>query len=157
MIRLDRLNVLFGALLGLTGLYFAAAGPAAGPAFGLGTLPAPGGDGLEVPGEWRLVGFVRMFGGALLLGGLILWSVGRSLDPARVRAFAVTVAGGASLAAALAFSQQTALWNTSGGWTLTALFALMALAYGAAAVTAAAPARDPGSATTAGRTAGAIH
>ena len=137
--RLGTLNAVFGALLAVTGLYFAAAGPAATAAFGVPGLPDPGGGPVDVPAEWRLVGFVRMFGVVLLLAGLLLWAVGRHLSPGRVRTFATKVAVGAGLAFVLAAIQQTALWNTLAGWGLTGLLGGMVVAYGWVAARTGAP------------------
>lgn len=131
--RVERLNAIFGTLLGLLGLYFAAEGPAAGRAFGIASFPPVGGGMMEVPAEWRLVAFVRMFGVALLLAGLILWAVGRDVRPERMRRFAVMVALGSAAACLLAIAQQLSLWNTGAGAGLATLLGLMAVAYGWAA------------------------
>jgi hypothetical protein len=128
--RVERLNTIFGALLGMTGVYFVAAGPAATRAFGVSSFPPLGGATMEVAPEWRLVAFVRMFGVVLLLAGVILWAVGHYLRPERVRGFAAMVAGGSGVACVLAVAQQTALWNTGAGAALAILLGLMAVAYG---------------------------
>lgn len=132
--KIGTINLVFGALLVVVGIYIAAAGPSAGPAFGIPNMPPAGGGAVEVPAEWRLLAFMRMFGIILFMSGVMLWGVGRYLAPERVRVFAIMVAGASAIACVLAIIQQTALWNSFGGVALTALLALMALAYGWLAV-----------------------
>lgn len=132
--RIQKLNVIVGSLLGVVGLYFAAAGPAAASAFGIAGFPPPGGGSIEVAAEWRLAAFMRMFGAALLLSGAVLIGVGRHLQPGRAHEFALLIAGTSGLACALAVSQQTAIWNTAAGAAVAVLLGAVSLAYGWAAL-----------------------
>lgn len=138
---IGKLNVVVGGVLAFLGVGVAAAGPAVLPAFGVDAMPPAGGGAVEIPAEWRLVAFTRMFGVTLLVLGSALFGIGSHVGAGRERAFAGAVAGSSGLAFAMALVQQTAIWETLAGAAVTAAFGVMAVAYGWAAIRAnAAPA-----------------
>lgn len=128
--NIGKLNLLMGGFLALVGLGLAAAGPAAMPAFGVETMPPAGGGTTDVPAEWRLVAFSRLFGASVFLLGAILVAIGDQLGAGQTRLFAGLVAGSSALVFVLAVVQQTAIWNTVGGAVVAAVFAVLAMAYG---------------------------
>lgn len=142
-----KLNVAAGTLLGIVGLGLAAAGPAAMPAFGVDVLP-PASAAALAPAEWRLVAFARMFGMALFLCGAVLFIVGQHIPGGRARLFSLTMAIASALVLVMTVVQQTAIWNTTAGAVLSAVFAALVLAYGWAAIRTKGAAAAPADATT---------
>lgn len=131
---IGRLNTIVGGTLALVGLGVAAAGPSVMPAFGVEAMPPAGGAAVEVPAEWRLVAFTRMFGVTVFVLGAALFGMGSDIGRNRVRMFAGAVAASSGLAFVVALVQQTAIWGTAAGAGVTATFGVVALAYGWAAI-----------------------
>jgi len=90
-------------------------------------LGADPGGGLPL---WFQLSFMRMFAAAIAgLGAIVLWSASR-LSSEQLRSFITLVAfvlGGLGFVSA---TQQIAIWSSTAGWLLAALFLSLAFVYG---------------------------
>ncbi len=82
---------------------------------------------------WHLTAFGRMFGAALFSLGLLLLALRKAAEsfPAEIRRgviFALLL--GNLLAFVVAITQQSSVWLNAAGATLSAVFAVLTLAYG---------------------------
>jgi MFS family permease len=88
-------------------------------------------DWRDVPIEiWVLGSAIRMAGAALFILGMILIAVRRVADKSTRRALTLGLFIAYSLTTLLALAQQTAIWNSSMGWVIVGVCALLAAGYG---------------------------
>ena len=81
-------------------------------------------------GFWYQLSFMRLFGVALIgLAILSLWGASQ-LIAAQQRSLAQTLGGLFAALAAMAVAQQVAIWGTTAGWGIAAVFGTVAAMYG---------------------------
>lgn len=100
----------------------------AAEALGLGiALPPAGSADSSAMGYWFQLSLVRLLAcGAAALGATLLWCQSH-LGSEQLAALARLLGGLAALFAALAVAQQVAIWNSPGGWVLSAALASAAV------------------------------
>lgn len=126
----ERLTRLASLVLIVLGIVLAGWGPMVAPAFGVPAGPAPELAGSGSTGWWGLAAFVRLFGAVLLVLGAVLWAVRPSVGEVGRKRFAATMAVALLLTGLVALLQQIAVWETTAGLALAALFVVLGLAYG---------------------------
>lgn len=127
---IERLTGLTSLVLIVLGVALAGWGPMIAPPFGIPASPAPELTGSASAAWWGLAAFVRLFGAALVGVGAVLWAVRPSVGEVGRKRFAATMAVVLLLTGLVALLQQIAVWETTAGLALAALFPVLGLVYG---------------------------
>lgn len=130
MLTLPRL-ITFNAILAMAlGIGFALYGPLMLAFFGIGDIPSQ-----EALLYWNIAAFARLFGAGLFSVGLLLFALRTPLTKSELsgqsrRGVIFSLLLGNLLTTIVMLTQQASVWNAWAGWVLSAVFALLTLAYG---------------------------
>lgn len=124
-----RLIMLNAAVLVAAGIAFTIYAPLMMAFFGLAELPQ--GDAILY---WQAVSFARMFGAAMLGGGILLWALRPLVENTAFsgqlqRNLLIALLSANLLNAFTAVTQQSIVWQQPIGWAVFGIFLLFAVGY----------------------------
>ncbi len=119
----------FSVIFILAGAFFFATGPYLLSFFGVKEFPEIVSRNGETLDFWEMYAFVRMFGSAVLMYGLLIGFLAY-IDGVKNRKYASFGAALGQLAFLIIYlSQQISIWNTAAGWVIAAVFLLALVSF----------------------------